>query len=610
MAALQTVKKYILADVVERGRGTQELITTWAEADLDEYVLELCGDSLEHLSREPAALAVQEERYLTQLEDVSCGNYRALIEGFECAGAVRQHVGRVRGLDALVDALPELATATRAFSKDVGAVQRARARQLRTAHETARVLDLLEVPRLMRALLRDAMYDEAVALREHAAKLRLLHARQPLVAGVCKAVDALTVQMVAQLLGALRGTGGAAGTGGGSGPPDLAACLRVVGWLRRIDVFPENTLRMQFLHCRAQCMRAQVRAARAGATTAQGRLVALCDATRAVVFEIVTQYRAVFADDPTALADSSSLRRLIPLPHVPMRTPIPCCMTGPLDVCGSSSPTWRRVSECISDGAALRTVLQQAMSCGQSLGRVGGDFRPALPPLFHAAVRRVYAAHLVAARTQFEAMLEDSRWAPVGSSAKEDKLNGPRSPSASASASEDVGDTLYEPPRAVLDSPPLAVFLNGILAAFNDLRLCAPKALGRELGAMLENTMIEAAKFMSGVAGPGGVFLKRADRNHFKAMITSLRDLALPHAARCLEMCMAQSGLVRVSIVSEKLTDIFGVDAPADVRAVTTPDMNGASLLSGNGAAGLSSEDNGAAVEGETDKNELSAVVI
>ena len=519
-------------------------------------------------------------------------------------------MGRVRGgLDALVDALPELATATRAFSKDVGAVQRARARQLRTAHETARVLDLLEVPRLMRALLRDAMYDEAVALREHAAKLRLLHARQPLVAGVCKAVDALTVQMVAQLLGALRGTGGAAGTGGGSGPPDLAACLRVVGWLRRIDVFPENTLRMQFLHCRGQCMRAQVRAARAGATTAQGRLVALCDATRAVVFEIVTQYRAVFADDPTALVDSSSSA---------IDTAAACADAHPDAVLYDWTARCVRQFladleaglRVISDGAALRTVLQQAMSCGQSLGRVGGDFRPALPPLFHAAVRRVYAAHLVAARTQFEAMLEDSRWAPVGSSAKEEKLNGSRSPSASASASEDVGDTLYEPPRAVLDSPPLAVFLNGILAAFNDLRLCAPKALGRELGAMLENTIIEAAKFMSGVAGPGGVFLKRADRNHFKAMITSLRDLALPHAARCLEMCMAQSGLVRVPIVSEKLTDIFGVDAPADVRAVTTPDMNGASLLSGNGAVGLSAEDNGAAAEGETDKNELSAVVI
>lgn len=62
---------------------------------------------------------------------------------------------------------------------------------------------------------------------------------------MCRAVDALGVQMVAQLLSALR-----------TKSPLLAACLRVVGWLRRVDLFPENMLRIQFLHFREQCLRA------------------------------------------------------------------------------------------------------------------------------------------------------------------------------------------------------------------------------------------------------------------------------------------------------------------------------------------------------------------
>lgn len=60
-----------------------------------------------------------------------------------------------------------------------------------------------------------------------------------------------------------------------------------------------------------------------------------------------------------------------------------------------------------------------------------------------------------------------------------------------------------------------------------------------ELAHILEKEFADAAHFMSGVAGPGGFFLERADRTNFGAMITSLRHLELPHAARCLDLCIA-----------------------------------------------------------------------
>ncbi len=552
--ALKTVKKFILADLSE---ADSALITNWP--DLDEYIVELCGESLEHLSREPVSLAAQEERLLTQLEDVSCGNYRALIEGFECAGAVRVGVSRVRSqLDSLVKTLPELAAATRDFSKNVAIAQRARERQLRTAAEAGRVLELLDMPRLMRTLLQSQLYDEALELREHALKLRMLHAQQPLVQHVCAHIDTLTHQMIAQLLVSLRAS------------VQLPTCLRVVGYLRRLDVFPELTLRMLFLHFRGEWMRTNMYQSRSNATQ-QARLVSLSDGTRAMVFEIITQYKAVFNDDDEDYGDEK---------YTSQANPNMACAD-----LKSSAILYDWTSSCIADylsrleaglrsindGAALNTVLQQAMSCGHSLGRVGADFRAALPPLFNSTVMRIYTSHLTASRTQFEAMLEDHRWAPVGTSA----IRGQRDANEKTNASDEAvdeseGDTVqYDPPLAILDSPPLSVFLNGILAALNDLRLCAPTSLGRKLGAKLEETIIEAAQFMSGIGGPGGVFLKRSDRPHFLSMITSLRDLCLPHAARCLDYCMGQTNLTRVDHVSEKLTDIFGDCAPQSFRTRT-----------------------------------------
>lgn len=559
--ALQSIKTFILDDL--KG-GDTSFITEWQ--NLEEYLLELCSQSLENLSREPASLAAQEERYRSQLEDVSCGNYRALIEGFECAGAVRDGVTRVRErLDALVETLPDLAATTRDFSKNVATVQLARERQQRTATEAGRLLDLLDMPSLMRALVHSQLYDEALELREHSQKLRMLHSKQPLVLSVCTHVDTLTHQMVAQLLVALRDS------------VQLPTCLRIVGFLRRLDVFPELTLRMLFLHCRGEWMRNCIQQSRANSTP-QARLVALSDGTRAMLFEIITQYKAVFSDDDeddlNVYTNTSTKSRTTSILHDWAST----CIAEYLEHLHSGLRS-------IVDGAALNTVMQQAMYCGHSLGRVGADFRAALAPLFDAAVLRIYASHLVAARTQFETMLEDHRWAPVGSSAfrnnraastsnneSQDISNG-----GAARDSDDTHTTQYNPPLAVLDSPPLAVFLNGILAAFNELRLCAPLLLGHQLGLMLEDTIIEAARFMSAIGGPGGVFLKRSDRLHFAAMISSLRDLCLPHAARCLDFCMGQSNLTRLPLVTKILSEIFG-EVAHPTRTTKTPEftkMNG-----------------------------------
>lgn len=318
------------------------------------------------------------------------------------------------------------------------------------------------------------------------------------------------------------------------------------------------------------------------ASTEQAHLVSLSDSTRAMVFEIITQYRAVFNDDVEDDDEDFS-------------EPIDGDET--MSYTHSSAILFDWTSSCVSDylerletgikdirdGAALNTVLQQAMYCGQSLGRVGADFRAALPPLFEDAVLRIYNSHLNAALRQFEMMIEDNRWAPVGSSAlRKDRGQGfpgldPLSSSGKdQSSTDDEANDQYDPPIGVLDSPPLAVFLNGILAALNELRLCAPISLGSRLGKSLQETLISAGEYMSAVGGPGGAFLKRSDRQHFTSMSASLRDLCVQHAARCLDHCMDRNGLVDVTEVQQVLTDVFGETlVPVALSKETTAKLNG-----------------------------------
>lgn len=562
--ALKSLREFILSDI---GPDAHE-VTLWH--GFDEYIEELCGYGVGKLSREPGDLRATSARLRSDLEEVSCGNYRALIESFECAGAVRDGVADIRArLDQLVGALPKLAETTRQFSLDVVEKQREREQRLRAMTEERAISDILEMPRLMSTLIAAEFYDEALELREYAIRMAVTHPDEKLIIAVCRDMEILTQQMILKLLIVLRN------------PVQLPMCLRVVGFLRRLGVFSEFRLRMLFLQCRGEWMRLGIEST--AASTQQAQLVSLSDSTRAMVFEIITQYRAVFNDDigdeEDELDDSYATDDAGAYTHSSaiLFDWTSSCVTDYLD-------RLRAGIKDIREGAALNTVLQQAMYCGQSLGRVGADFRSALPPIFEDAVLWIYNSHLNAALRQFEMMIDDNRWAPVGSSAlRKERTRGYlafdgvlNEDQAAKGKGGGSADEQYDPPVGVLDSPSLAVFLNGILGALNELRLCAPVSLGPRLGKTLQDVLINAGEYMSAVGGPGGAFLKRSDRPHFTAMSGSLRDLCVPHAARCLDYCLNRNGLVNVTEVKKALAEVFGENlARVSLSEETTAKLNG-----------------------------------
>jgi conserved oligomeric Golgi complex subunit 8 len=567
--ALISLRGYLLS---EMDRKSAEEVQTWDE--LDSYIEDLCSRGLDTLAREPDALAAEGARLRSQLDDAACKNYRALIQSFECAGAVRDGVGRVRlRLDNLVDALPPLANATQEFSSNAAAVQAQRESRLRTLVEYGRVLDMLEIPRLMRSLVAGELYDDALELHDMSLKLASLNPDEAIVMSICSDIDALTAQMMVQLLALLRGS------------VQLPTCLHVVGFMRRLSIFSEPRLRMIFLHCRGDWMRSVLDTS--ASPNAQAKLVRLSDDTRSMVFEIITQYRAAFADDDPSDASEDPYEGINANDVSGMDNPVNTNAILFDWTVSLISQYLTRLEEGLADirdGASLCTVLQQAMYCGQSLGRVGADFRPVLAPLFEAAVMRVFNSHLSAALRQFEMMIEDQRWAPVGSTAiRNDQMRNfncvhqgvssaqqtlaggipKNSEQDTAVASNMDEDNIFEPPMALLDSPPLAVFLNGILAAFNELRSCALLSLTMKLGEKVSDTLLKAAECVSTIGGPGGAFLKRTDRLYFWAMYTSFRDLCVPHVARCLDHCMGQTGLVDVQAVVAVMSSMFGEPVPA-----------------------------------------------
>jgi hypothetical protein len=472
----------------------------------DAYFSELLGYSVERLGKEPDLLRAEQDQLRRQAQETAVSHYRSFIGAARCLGGLRQQLGAAAGaLDALDADLPKLQAASEAFRRDAAAVaaRRDATRQLAATHAT--LLDLLEVPALMDTCVRNGNFDEALDLRAYANKMAVVHGELPAVARLAADVAAASASMLDQLLARLQA------------PVQLPECLRVIGYLRRLAAFSERDLRLHFLQRREAWVASL--AADLDDSSAYEFLKRLTDVYRLNLFDVVMQYRAIFAEREGPAAP-------------------------PGDGDGGILYSWaeRRVAAylaavrlhlpMVGEGGGLASVLDHAMYCGASLGRVGLDFRPALAPLFEDAALGMFRRGAGGAADTLRSLLEGHKWVALSGRAAAQR--------AAAAGGEDGGGGGGGgeaggggPPYSLMDHVPLAVYCNGLLAALNELRHCAPQSLRGAAAAALQESLrcAAAALAAAGAARPLG----EAEQPVFAAACAALTGTLCPYVAACFD---------------------------------------------------------------------------
>jgi len=136
----------------------------------------------------------------------------------------------------------------------------------------------------------------------------------------------------------------------------LPQCMKIVGYLRRLDLYSQTELELLFLRSRGAWLQSLVDAVPNDNTYTS--LTKRIDISRKNIFDIVIQYKSIFSDTQEELINDGGIL---------------------------SSWVGQNVSEFIKiisyninnidDGRSIYNLLDQCMWYGSSLGKLGIDFR-------------------------------------------------------------------------------------------------------------------------------------------------------------------------------------------------------------------------------------------
>uniref|UniRef100_H2SEZ9 Conserved oligomeric Golgi complex subunit 8 n=1 Tax=Takifugu rubripes TaxID=31033 RepID=H2SEZ9_TAKRU len=486
--------------------------------DFAAYLSELSSFGVEKLNREPERLAEERAQILQQTRELAFSNYQTFIRTAECTELIYRDFGRVESsVSRLLDKLPGFGERCRGFMKEAEEIGASRRMNSLTLNRHTEILEILEIPQLMDTCVRNGYYEEALELAAYVKRLEKKHTSLPVIQGIVSEVRQSTQLMLNQLLQQLRSNS------------QLPVCLRVIGYLRRMDAFTEAELRVKFLQARSTWLHSILAAI--PEDDPYFHITKTIEACRVHLFDIITQYRAIFSDDDP----------LVPPADGQVWVNEAAIFHG-----------WvvQKVAEFLETletdlergvGGRLDSLLGQCMYFGLSFSRVGADFRGQLAPMFQRVAAQTFSRAVQEAADKFQEDMNMYTLITLPS-----VLGGTVPPAAPTSQPGTL-----QPPMSLLDFQPLACFLNNILSAFNDLRLCCPVGLAQGVTTCLEAGLNKVThQIIAFYRAEESAFSDR-EKELFFHFCSSYADDLLPFLRRCLQVLFPPAQLALVLVLKE-----------------------------------------------------------
>lgn len=406
-----------------------------------------------------------------------------------------------------------------------------------TLNRHTEILEVLEIPQLMDTCVRNGYYEEALELAAYVKRLEKKHSSLPVIQGIVREVRQSTQLMLNQLLQQLRSNS------------QLPVCLRVIGYLRRMDVFTEAELRVKFLQARSTWLHSILSAI--PDEDAYFHITKTIEACRVHLFDIITQYRAIFSDEDSLV---------VPVGRQTAVNEAAIFYGWVVQKVAEFLATLERDLER-GVGSRLDSLLGQCMYFGLSFSRVGADFRGQLAPMFQRVAAETFRKAVKEAVERFQEDMDLYTLIALPS-----MLGGTIPPAASTAQPGTL-----QPPMCLLDFQPLACFLNNVLTAFNDLRLCCPLGLAQDVTKTLEDALKLVTRQIIVFHRAEQTAFSDKERELFVRFCCAFAEDLLPFLNRCLQTLFPPAQVALILGVPPTQLYKYGNLGRIDIAAIIEP---------------------------------------
>lgn len=170
---------------------------------------------------------------------------------------------------------------------------------------------------------------------------------------------------------------------------------------------------------------------------------------------------------------------------------------------------------------SIDSILGQCMYFGLSFSKVGCDFRPLMIPIFTNTIATYFKNSIRKSVRSFEKNIE-----------KFTLINKNHASVPWKSKTEDH----LQPPESLLEFYPLAEYLNNVLNALNELRVCAPIAIIDEIVDTLKESLIIIAKSLLILYGQEQQAFTANSKDAFTRLCMCFADDLVPYIQKCVHI--------------------------------------------------------------------------
>ncbi|XP_045497973.1 conserved oligomeric Golgi complex subunit 8 [Colias croceus] len=486
-------------------------------SDISDYIKKVGSQNWEQIAKEPERLTDEMKHLTEQTQDLAFSNYKTFVETAEISRTIMKDLGKSKdSLAVFLETTPTFVTECEKFSQAASDIVEDKKQYSNIRNQSDKLLELLELPSLMREALNSEDYESALDIFTFVRNLSKRYSNIPIVQNTTREIMTLWYETLYHLFNQLHYD------------LPLPQCLQILGYLRRANIVFKSTeeeqnytngnknatsdgLHLHFLKARNAWFEKALEDAKS--TESPDKLLRrIVELHRIHLFNVLTQHKSIFLSD----SQESKVRD----DELSGTSALSCWLKQKVEeLANTLNQNLHK-----EDETSFESLLNQCMYLCLSFGRVGADLRCVLTPLFRNNVLMQFNAGIEKADNNFELYMKTYKVASI--------KNVPRP----------INENLASgPPEILLDYYPLAEYCNGLLNVLNSMRVTAPLNLVKDVYNGFRKSFEKAVQILISFYHREQQAFTDIERQNYCSFCVCFTEDLVPYISKCLSISFPPS---------------------------------------------------------------------